>query len=302
MRAIDLFCGAGGLSRGLSDAGMDIVLGVDSWGPAVDTYRRNMSHPVRCMDLCEVDQASDELTSLNPDLIVGGPPCQDFSSAGKRSEGTRANLTEVFAEIVGRCKPNFILMENVPRVRSSTAYRNAKSNLQRQGYSLYERVLDASLCRVPQIRKRLFMFGWVAAENADERLHSVIEESLDTHRLTVKEYMKGEISVSHYYRHPRNYSRRAVFSVHEPSPTVRSVNRPVPPNYKRNPSDSASPRRVRALTARERSRIQTFPRDWQWSNESQPLTKTDTELLIGNAVPVNLAKFVGTAMLEVFNG
>ena len=254
------------------------------------------------MDLSDVDRATKELKDLNPDMIAGGPPCQDFSSAGKREEGTHANLTEAFAEIVARCKPGYVLMENVPRVRASNAYRHAKALLESQEYSLYERVLDANLCGSPQIRKRFFMFGWLGQKNAAERLHEVIEESLDAHRMTVKEFMKNEISIAHYYRHPRNYSRRAVFSVHEPSPTIRGVNRPVPPNYKRNPRDSASPCGVRALTSSERSRIQTFPLDWQWSQTDRPLSKSDTELLIGNAVPVNLAKFVGSAMLAAFHG
>lgn len=302
MRTIDLFSGAGGLSRGLSDAGMEISLAIDSWQTAVDAYSRNSPHLVRCMDLRNVDQATEELKGLDYDLIAGGPPCQDFSSAGKREEGTHANLTEAFAEIVARCKPRFVLMENVPRVRSSNAYHYAKALLDRQGYSFYERVLDANLCDVPQIRKRFFMFGWLGQENAAEQLNDVIEDSLNSRRLTVKEFMKDEISISHYYRHPRNYSRRAVFSVHEPSPTIRGVNRPVPPSYKRNPRDSASPQGVRALTSLERSRIQTFPNNWQWSSTSQPLTKSDTELLIGNAVPVNLAKFVGAAMLKAFYG
>lgn len=81
------------------------------------------------MDLRNVDQATEELKGLNYDLIAGGPPYQDFSSAGKREEGTHANLTEAFAEIVARCKPRFVLMENIPRVRSSNAYHHAKALL-----------------------------------------------------------------------------------------------------------------------------------------------------------------------------
>jgi len=52
-------------------------------------------------------------------------------------------------------------------------------------------------------------------------------------KMTVKEYLGNEIDIEYYYRHARNYSRRAIFTVHEPSPTVRGVNRPIPPNYKK---------------------------------------------------------------------
>ena len=99
------------------------------------------------------------------------------------------------------------------------------------------------------------------------------------------------------YRHPRNYCRRAIFSVYEPSPTIRGVNRPVPPNYKRNHLDTADPAEVRALTSYERSRIQTFPKTWRWVLDESSRTKTDVELLIGNAVPINLSRFVGQVAL-----
>ena len=302
MHTVDLFSGVGGLSRGLQDSGISISLAVDSWYRATETYLRNFDHTVRCMDLCDVERAVEELNPFTPDLIVGGPPCQDFSSAGKRMEGNRSNLTESFAHIVAKCKPELILMENVPRVRFSQAYLCAKSILEDHGYSIYERVLDSNFCGTPQIRKRFFMFGWLGQENMAKRIEEVIDESLDSHRMTVKEYMGDEISIQHYYRHPRNYSRRAIFSVDEPSPTVRGVNRPVPPNYEGNPRDSVSPSEVRALTFFERSRIQSFPKTWKWSDSDHPITKTDVELLIGNAVPVNLAKFVGKTLVEVFHG
>ena len=302
MRAVDLFCGVGGLSRGLHDAGIEIVGAYDNWPAAVETYGWNMPHPVECMDLLDVTLAARKIRPLGAEMIVGGPPCQDFSSAGKRMEGSKASLTEAFASIVKSCRPNVAIMENVPRVHSSRAYQRAKVLLAKAGYSFYERVLDASLCDVPQIRKRFFMFAWRDdSSRIGARIHEKIEESLAEERLTVLSYMKDEISVKHYYRHPRNYSRRAVFSVKEPSPTVRGVNRPVPPSYKRHRLDTASPSKVRPLTSYERSRIQTFPKSWKWSLDDKPRSKTDIELLIGNAVPVNLARFVGQAVVGAIN-
>ena len=78
-----------------------------------------------------------------------------------------------------------------------------------------------------------------------------------------------------------------MYSLKEPSATIRGVNRPIPPNYSAHPSDAAPVSEARPLTTRERSRIQTFPSDWVW-----PVTKRDVEQMIGNAVPVALAKFV----------
>ena len=303
MRAVDLFCGVGGLSKGLQDAGIEILGAYDNWPAAIETYEWNILHPVECLDLSDVDAAVRKIKPLGAEIIAGGPPCQDFSSAGKRVEGSKATLTEAFALIVKACKPDIAIMENVPRVRGSQAYQKARTLLAATGYSFYERVLDSSLCGVPQIRKRFFMFAWRGNSlKIGEHIHERIEESLAQERLTVSDYMKNEISIKHYYRHPRNYSRRAVFSVDEPSPTVRGVNRPVPPSYKRHRLDSVSPKKVRPLTSYERSRIQTFPKSWKWSRDDKPRAKTDIELLIGNAVPVNLSRFIGQAMMSALNG
>jgi DNA (cytosine-5)-methyltransferase 1 len=95
-------------------------------------------------------------------------------------------------------------------------------------------------------------------------------------------------------RHPRNYCRRAVFSIDEASPTIRGVNHPIPKGYPGHPNDPVViSKGVRPLTTSERSQIQTFPKDFMWTG-----SKTDVEQMIGNAVPVNLAKFVALAIID----
>lgn len=106
--------------------------------------------------------------------------------------------------------------------------------------------------------------------------------------------MGDEIDFKYYYRHQRSYVRRGIFSVDEPSPTIRGVNRPMPKGYQLHPNDPCqSLDGIRPLTTQERSRIQTFPKDFIFSG-----SKTDQEQMIGNAVPVNLARFVGQAIQE----
>lgn len=300
VRAVDLFCGVGGLSKGLYDSGMQIVAAYDNWPVAVNTYTRNMLHPAERMDLLDIPTAVREVSAHKPDIIVGGPPCQDFSTAGNRVEGDKASLTTAYALIVAESKPPFVLMENVPQARFSSAYHGLRATLQDQGYQLYETVLDASYCGVPQIRKRFFMFGWRGDSGMRERLSHALGTRKSQKPLTVKDYLQDEIDIEYYYRHPRNYSRRAVFTVHEPSPTIRGVNRPVPPNYQGNRLDSAPPSAVRPLSSWERSRIQTFPSSWVWSDDGAD-RRADVELLIGNAVPVNLAAFVGKGVLDAID-
>lgn len=285
---VDLFCGCGGLSLGLEKAGFNVLWACDSWDRAVDVYRDNFDHPVEQFDLTRVADAVSKISQLEIDGIVGGPPCQDFSSAGKRTEGGRADLTGCFADIVTQVAPRFFIMENVPRARLSKAYASARDKFRQSGYGLTEVVLDASRCGVPQMRKRFFVIGIKGA--SDGAVDDLITGKLSPHQLTVSEYMGKELSVDYYYRHPRNYSRRAIYSVNEPAATVRGVNRPVPLGYPGHPNDAVAlfPE-VRALTTAERARIQTFPRNFKWNS-----AKTHLELMIGNAVPVELAKFVGT--------
>ena len=296
LKAVDLFCGSGGLSAGLIDSGINVVSAYDNWDAAVRTYNKNVNTHAQKFDLSDVDGTVKEVSSYEPDLIAGGPPCQDFSTAGKRTEGKQANLTVAFAQTVSICKPRYFLMENVPQLRLSKTYKYIRQMLEDEGYSFNEQLLDASFCGVPQSRKRIFVFGWIEkGEKIGNDFSDSIERRKSKKKLTVKEYLRSDIEVECYYRHPRNYSRRSVFTVHEPSPTIRGVNRPVPPNYLGNHLDSAPPSSVRPLTSWERSRIQTFPSSWNWSGKNR---NAEVEQQIGNAVPVNLAAFVADGVLH----
>ena len=209
-------------------------------------------------------------------------------------EGERADLTKGFGAIVAECRPMYFIMENVPQVRLSASYKAMRKKLVGAGYRITESVLDASLCGVPQSRKRFFSFGSLDEGRTHMFVDSIEDRSADE-KMTVKDYLGDTIDIEFYYRHPRNYSRRSVFTVDEPSPTIRGVNRPVPPGYKGNHLDSAPPSSVRPLTTFERSRIQTFPEQWDWNSNDR---NADAELQIGNAVPVNLASFVATGILD----
>ena len=293
---MDLFCGAGGLSLGFAGAGLPAAVGFDIWAPAVKCYRNNFDHPVHEWDISEVGETIERVRAYQPDIVVGGPPCQDFSPAGKRREGRNATLTEAFASVAAACSPRVVVMENVPLAKRSEAWRRARSTLDGAGYNLYETVLNASLCGVPQRRRRFFCIAWKGDREKVGELDDFYSEALSGRELTVGEHLNGDMDIEHYYRHPRSYSRRGVFSVREPSPTIRGVNRPVPPNYPGHRLDTAPASTVRPLTTLERSLIQTFPRDWVWDRSE---TRTNTEQLIGNAVPAQLARFVAEGVEAV---
>ena len=290
-KVVDLFAGVGGLGLGFEQAGFDVVAAYDVWAKASAVHNRNLSHPVYLFDLSNEKSAARHIAQHSPNIIIGGPPCQDFSSAGKRKERKNADLTQSFARIITLIKPMLFVMENVERARNSMSYARARKVFKGSDYGLTEVVLDASYCGVPQRRKRFFCVG--AQNLPDGAFAAHLAGMLASQPLTVADYMKDKIDTQFYYRHPRNYSRRAIYSINEPSATIRGVNRPIPPNYPGHPGDAAPIDKARPLTTQERSRIQTFPTSWKWHGN-----KTDVEQMIGNAVPVELGGFVARAIMQ----
>ena len=119
MEIVDLFSGCGGLSLGFQNAGFKILAAFDKWEPAVKVYKDNFDHPIYDTDLGS-EEGLEFVKSMKPQMIIGGPPCQDFSSAGKRDETLgRADLTISFANIVSEAKPEWFVMENVERITKS---------------------------------------------------------------------------------------------------------------------------------------------------------------------------------------
>lgn len=298
MRCVDLFSGCGGLSQGFENAGFEVVAALDHWEPAMAVYRANFSHPVIHQDLTDETSAIEVVRPFAPDLIMGGPPCQDFSSAGKRdiTQG-RADLTYHFANVVCALRPTWFVMENVEQIKKSHILHDVVEQFSQAGYGLTSAILDASLCGVPQARTRFFLIGHLNGRH--NQLTAVLQSQLAQRPMTIRDHLGSSLGVEHYYRHPRNYNRRGVFSIDEPSPTVRGVNRPVPKGYKLNTCDPAHVRleHIRPLSTVERSYLQTFPPHFQWSG-----TKTHLEQMIGNAVPVNLGSFVAQAIATAAAG
>lgn len=292
MKTVDLFAGCGGLSLGFQTEGFEIIAAFELWDAAAKCYRENFKHPLYQVDLSDVSTAVEMILPLKPEIIIGGPPCQDFSHAGKRVEANRASLTDSYARIVSEIRPKYFIMENVDRAKNSRAYAIAREIFEKTGYGLTEVVLDSSKCGTPQKRKRFICFGVLG--EADGFALDLLEKNQSDKSMTVRDYFGDSLGFQYYYRHPRNYNRRAVFSIDEPAPTMRGVNRPVPKGYPGHPNDACpvSPD-LHALTTMERALIQTFPPDYKWVGN-----KTEVEQMIGNAVPVNLARYVAKNVQE----
>ena len=290
MKVIDLFAGIGGLSLGFEKAGFELIEAYDNWDYSIEIYNNNFSHKCIKLDLSNV---TDFSVFKKADIIIGGPPCQDYSSAGKRDEnGGRATLTVEFARIVCEAKPQYFVMENVALIEKSKTLPKAIEMFKKAGYGLTKIVLNAYYCGAPQDRKRFFMIGVLGGK--DDELKEILLNNQSKTPMTVRDYFGDTLGTEFYYRHPRSYARSAIFSIDEPSPTIRGVNRPIPKTYQVHPNDACHDlSKVRPLTTIERSQIQTFPRSFVLTGK-----KADIEQAIGNAVPVNLAKYVAECLKE----
>lgn len=174
-KVVDLFCGCGGLSKGLEMAGYKILLGVDNNEPALKTYAYNhKGSKVLCGDL-SAPEAFEEIDKLigkeKIDVIVGGPPCQGFSLTGTRNfDDKRNSLYLAMIETVKRYSPKAFLIENVPGM--ATLYNGEVKDeiikrFTNMGYTMNAQILCAADYGVPQIRKRLVFVGLKNGEKFD---------------------------------------------------------------------------------------------------------------------------------------
>jgi len=164
IRAVDLFCGAGGFTHGLFDAGIDVALGVDIEPTVRHAYESN-NRPARFMlaDVSEI--AGDAIRAAwggaRVTLPAGSPPCQEFSRANSRRdpESPRASLAAQFARLVEESRPDYVAAENVPGAANSTAYATLIAVLERLGYQVTLSTHDAADYGVPQRRIRLLLLA-----------------------------------------------------------------------------------------------------------------------------------------------
>lgn len=163
---IDLFCGCGGLSLGFEHAGFNVLLGIDMWEDALVTYRRNHKNGnTLCADLATltVEEVDKAINYEKVDVIIGGPPCQGFSIAGKRIvDDDRNKLYKSFVRMVAYFKPKAFVLENVPNILSigEGVVKDAIiQDFSELGYKVTYKVLLAADYGVPQNRRRAIFVG-----------------------------------------------------------------------------------------------------------------------------------------------
>ena len=200
--AADLFCGAGGMSLGLKEAGYGVVLGIDSDPVALETYAGLHPGLALCRDLstrATIDEAIGLLRELDVELIAGGPPCQPFSKAGtskirslvqsgvRPEHDDRRDLWQAFLEVVLGVHPRAVLLENVPDMAvaaDTTIVRALVSELETAGYAVHTALLRSCDHGIPQIRQRFFLvalaegtgFSWPTSSGTQVTVRDAIAD------------------------------------------------------------------------------------------------------------------------------
>ena len=293
LKVLSLFSGCGGLDYGFHQRDeFDVMRSYDSMKHAVEVYNLNFTPKAQQFDVRDILKPEFDL-GFAPDVIIGGPPCQDFSVAGDKTLGDRANLTETYIDIICKYKPLYFVMENVPSIRTigKSIYDKIIKKLQDASYGLSVNVIYMPDYCIPQERKRLVIIGKQGG----------VEGSFDAPLIDAKDpisniraYIKktnidiGLHGKEHIYRHPRNYSRRGVYSIDELYPTVRGCLRKMPPVYVFHDGDTAKTRdSVISPDWNMVAKLQTFPPSFKFANKNNAI-------IIGNAVPPKFSEVLAS--------
>lgn len=313
MTFVDLFCGAGGLSKGLEMAGLQGICGLDFFKEACMTYNRNFSHPFINGDIKDPENkklfyetVKKQLNGRKLSIVAGGFPCQGFSMAGNRIvDDPRNSLYKELIEIVVELQPDFVVCENVKGLRTmlnGLVEKKIISDFEEIGYEINVTTLCAADYYTPQKRERVIFIGnKKGLKNYHPR--PILKPS---------EYITTGQAIADLMNHPEDKAFN-----HEPTkhredmarkimetPEGKSLYKGYSDAWKKCPWNEPSctikenhggvnlhPKLPRVLTAREMARLQSFPDDFIFEGR-----KNKQLVQIGNAVPPLLGKAIGLSV------
>jgi DNA (cytosine-5)-methyltransferase 1 len=322
---IELFAGCGGLSTGFLDAGLNVAAGFELDARAVDAYNYNHTYRGSRGFVADLNFASGtELLKTagieRADFIIGGPPCQPFSIAGKRQgkRDVRADLIGHFIRIVEELDPSAFMLENVPNLASISGgefLEEVKAALRELGYSVDHTVVSAADYGVPQNRKRLVVLGLKGKRpvHFPKATHGTAQRPYLSAAAAIDDLPDaGEFGETGIYNHePTAHSADMIERLSTLLPGKRERGsfhdrlHPERPSYTlRAGSGNFTPLRPvhykhhRVITVRESARLQGFSDEFLWPDR---IPRLQQYRQVGNAVPPPLAHAFAVCLAEQMN-
>jgi len=306
LNVLDLFCGCGGMSKGLEEAGFNIIAGIDCWDKAIESYSKNFNHLSLCKNLTEYPPSEfKKICKKKVHIIVGGPPCQSYSIAGKRDPNDpRASLFVEYVKYLDYFQPDAFIMENVLGILTVKTGGGDKvidiimGELERNYECVICKLMASDFC-VPQNRRRVIIFGLhkrlgktpVKLEpilNPDDRIpvSTIIlpKEQIDDSFFLSKKAIDGIKAKREKSKQEGKGFGAQFLDMDKPSYTI-------PARYWKDGYDALvkySENSIRRLTILELKRIQSFPDDYELCG-----SKKDVIMQIGNAVACKFAYYLG---------
>ena len=337
IRGVDLFCGAGGLTRGLEDSGIDVVFGVDIDPRCEYAYRTNNKARFvhKSVDALSVSDFSKAFPGNGFTLLAGCAPCQPFSTyqRGKSDpKDERWNLLEHFGRLVKQVKPDLVSMENVPELEKQDVFSEFVHALEDEGFHVFCKVVNCADYGVPQQRKRLVL---LASKLGPIKL--IGPTTPEGRYVTVRKAIAGLPPLKAGEACPKDPLHRACelsplnlkrIKASQPGGTWRDWEKHLvadchkkhsgktyPGVYGRMCWDEPAPTMTtqyfgfgngrfghpeqdRAISLREGAILQSFPRSYKFVAPAAPIHRKSIGRLIGNAVPVNLGKAIGKSIVQ----
>ncbi len=332
--AVDLFCGAGGLTHGLERVGIDVTLGVDLDVRCAFPYTQNnkatfLPASVSALTGAEIKEAFGGAPYR---LLAGCAPCQPFSSYSqgrKPSEDERWNLLAEFGRLVVQSDANVVTMENVPKLVREKVFDDFVALLETNGFRVKHQVVDCVLYGVPQTRRRLVLLasklGDIELVPPDATGGTSVLEAIghlpplsaggrdETDRLHASALLSptnlSRIRASAPGGTWRDWPPELVANCHS-----KKSGKTYPGVYGRmtwkDPSPTITtqyfgygsgrfghPQQDRAISLREGAILQSFPPEYRFVEDGKPVEMTVIGRLIGNAVPVKLGEAIGRSVL-----
>jgi len=337
IEAIDLFCGAGGLTHGLERAGIKVKLGVDIDAACEYAYVQN--NKAKFLKESVTDVSSKEIqnyfskTSLR--LLAGCAPCQPFSTLSngiERQKSDKWPLLNEFGRLVSELKPDYVTMENVPTLRTQEIFSSFQEALNKNGYFVTAQVVNAAHYGVPQRRHRLVLLASLKSEvrllkpdalsirvktvrEAIEMLPTLEGGKRDTDDLLHQAPLLGETNLRRI-RASRpggtweDWPEDLRLACHkkQEGASFKSVygrmewDKPSPTittqSFNYGTGRFGHPEQDRAISLREAAILQSFPRDYEFVSTEQQVPFATLGRLIGNAVPVELGYAIGMTIVR----